>query len=47
MDNDMNFTIDVAFVEPAVIEGRPVIETLQRLVDLVDNLIVGFKPLLA
>lgn len=47
MDNDMNFTLDVAFVEPEVIEGRPVIETLQRLVDLVDSLIVDLKALLA
>lgn len=43
---DINFTLDVAFTKPDVIEGKPVIETLQRLADLVDNLIVSFKPLL-
>lgn len=46
MDNDMNLSLDVAFTEPEVIEGKPVIETLQRLVDLVDNLILNFKPFL-
>jgi len=46
MDNDMNLILDVAFTEPEVIEGRAVIKTLQQLVDLVDNLIVSFKPLL-
>lgn len=47
MDNDMNLTLDIAFTEPEVIEGKPVIKTLQRLVDLVDNLLLNFKPLLA
>jgi hypothetical protein len=46
MDNDMNITLDVAFTESDVIEGRPVIKTLQRLVDLVDDRILGFKALL-
>ncbi len=46
MDSDMNLTLDMAFTEPEVIEGRPVIKTLQRLADLVDNLILSFKPLL-
>jgi hypothetical protein len=47
MDNDMNLTLDVAFTEPEVIEGRPVIKTLHRLVDLVDDLVLSFKPLLS
>jgi hypothetical protein len=46
MDNDMNITFDVAFTEPDIIEGRTVIKTLQRLVDLVDDLILSFRPLL-
>jgi hypothetical protein len=46
VDNDMNITLDVAFTEPDVIEGRPVIKTLQRLVDLVDDRLLGFKALL-
>lgn len=46
MDNDMNLTLDVAFTEPELIEGRAVIKTLQRLADLVDKLILSFRPLL-
>jgi hypothetical protein len=46
MDNDMNFTLDVAFTEPEVIEGKPVIETLHHLVDLVDNIILSFRSFL-
>ena len=46
MDNDMSLNLDVAFTEPEVIEGKPVIETLQRLVALVDDLILRFKPFL-
>jgi hypothetical protein len=46
MDKDMNITLDVAFTEPDVIEGRPVVETLQRLVDFVDDRILSFKPFL-
>ena len=46
MDNDMNITLDVAFTEPEVIEGMPVVRTLQRLVELVDDCILGFKPFL-
>ena len=46
MDNDINLTLDVAFTEPELIEGRAVIKTLQRLADLVDKLILSFRPLL-
>ena len=47
MDNDMNITLDVAFTEPETIKGKPLIVGLQYFIDLVDNLIVRFKPLLA
>jgi hypothetical protein len=46
MDDDMNITLDVAFTEPEVIKGRAVVVTLRTLADLVDNLILSFKPLL-
>lgn len=46
MDKDLNLTVDVAFTEPEVIEGRPVIKTARRLLELVENLIVDFGPLL-
>jgi hypothetical protein len=45
-DKDMNLTVDVAFTEPAVIEGRSVIKTVRLLLELVDKLIVDFAPLL-
>lgn len=43
MDKDMNITLDVAFTEPEVIEGRAVLKTLLRLVDLVDDCMFSFK----
>lgn len=46
MDNDMNITLDVAFTEPDVIEGRPVIKTLKRLVDVVEDCLPSFGPFL-
>jgi len=46
MDRDLNLTVDVAFTDPEVIKGRPLIETVRRLLDLVDSLIVDFAPLL-
>lgn len=46
MDKDLNLTLDIAFTEPEVIEGKAVVEVLQRLTDLVANLIADFKPLL-
>ena len=42
----MKITLDAAFTEPEVIEGKPVIKTLHRLIDLVDDSILGFKPFL-
>jgi hypothetical protein len=39
-------TLDVALVEPEVVKGKPLLMGLQYLIDLVDNLIVSFKPLL-
>jgi hypothetical protein len=44
----MQFTLSrrISITEPDVIEGKPVIKTRQRLVDLVDGRILGFKALL-
>jgi hypothetical protein len=47
VDNNRQFSFEVAFGEPKIAEGEPVIETLQHMADLVDNLIVSFRPLLA
>jgi hypothetical protein len=46
LDEQVNFTFEIAFSEPQVAESEPLLETLQHLIDLVDNLIVSFKPLL-
>jgi hypothetical protein len=46
MDKDLNLTVDVAFTEPDVIEGRPVIQTVRLLSELVDKLILDFEALL-
>jgi hypothetical protein len=47
VDNNLQFRFEVAFGEPKIAEGEPVIETLQHMADLVDNLIVSFRPFLA
>lgn len=43
----MGFAFDIAFGEPQVVEGEPLLDTLQQMADLVDNLILAFKPFLA
>lgn len=39
-------TFDISFGKSEVIEGKPVLSTLQRLTDLVRNLITDFQPFL-
>lgn len=43
---NMPFTFEVAFGEPGILEGDPLLETLQHMTDLVDNLILSFRSLL-
>lgn len=45
-DEKMKFAIQVVLYESGVIEGEPLIETLQQMIDLVDSLIPTFAPLL-
>jgi hypothetical protein len=47
VDDQLQFRFEVAFGEPQILEGEPLIETLQKMADLVDNIILSFKPLLA
>jgi hypothetical protein len=47
MDKDLNLTLDIAFTEPDVIEGRAIVKTLDHLIVLVDDVITGFRPMLS
>lgn len=47
LKKDIHFTFELAFNEPQIAEGAPLLETLQQTIDLVDNIILSFKPLLA
>lgn len=46
VNEQMQFTFDIAFGEPQVVEGEPLIETLQSMANLVDDLIRSFAPVL-
>jgi hypothetical protein len=43
----MQFRFEVAFGEPQIIEGEPLIETLKQMADFVYNVVLTFKPMLA
>ncbi|MGA2363495.1 MAG: hypothetical protein ABSG73_13695 [Candidatus Aminicenantales bacterium] len=43
---NMQFRLEIAFGEPGIIEGAPLIETLHGMADLVDQLLTDFIPLL-
>jgi hypothetical protein len=45
-DEHIQFRFEVALSEPQVLEGEPVLEALHQMVDLVDNLLPAFAPLL-
>jgi len=47
VNDKMDFRFDVAFGEPGIIEGEPLLETLQGMADLVGHLIADFRPLLS
>jgi hypothetical protein len=42
----MNFLIDIAFGEPGISEGEPLVETLRGTLDLVGNIVSDFATLL-
>jgi hypothetical protein len=42
----LDFRFEVAFGEPQICEGQPIVETLQHMADLVDSLVSSFKSLL-
>jgi hypothetical protein len=45
VDEKREFRFDVAFGEPGVMDGEPIIETLQHLADLIDGVVAGFATL--
>jgi hypothetical protein len=45
-DQRVAFRFDIAFNEPGIVDGEPLLPTLLQLVELVDNTILTFKPLL-
>lgn len=46
VNEKLQFLFDIAFGEPQIIEGDPLLETLREFADVVDNLIRAFTPLL-
>lgn len=47
LKKDLHFTFEVALNEPQIAEREPLLGTLQQMIDMVDNLVSTFKPLLA
>lgn len=47
MHREVKLNFDVAFNEEGILEGKPVLRTLQYLIDQVEKLILDFKPLLS
>jgi len=45
-NDKMQFVFDVAFGEPQIVEGEPLLETLRELTRLVEEIIPNFEPLL-
>lgn len=44
---EMEFGFDIALGEPGIVDGEPLLETLQHMTDVVDGLVAGFRPHLA
>lgn len=42
---EMSFRFDVAFGEPGVIDGEPLLEALQKMINAVEQLVGSFEPL--
>ena len=46
VDQNKQFTFEVALNEPGIVESEPVLKVLKDMFDLVESLIPGFRPLL-
>lgn len=47
LDVKMQFAFEIAFGEPQIIQGEPLIKTVHEFANLVDSIIPVFEPLLA
>jgi hypothetical protein len=45
-DSKVQFTFEVALGEPGIVEGAPLLETLQRMTQMVEALLAQFSPML-
>lgn len=45
-DEHLRFTFDIALGEPGIIEGEPVVGTLQNMLRVVDGIVASFRPFL-
>ncbi len=46
VNKHLQFTFNVAFDEPGIVEGEPVVETLDEMLKVVENLVLSFEPFL-
>jgi hypothetical protein len=46
MKRKLNFTCDIAFDEPGIVEGRSVITTIDEMLKLIEGLLPSFEPFL-
>jgi hypothetical protein len=46
VDENLEFLLDVAFAESGVAEGESILETVQKMADVVEGIISSFEPLL-
>jgi len=47
VNKDVDFRLSIALYEPGIIEGKPLIETVQHFTDLVSSTVLLFKPCLS
>lgn len=46
VNEKMQFRFEVAFGEPQIVEGEPLVETLHQMLDTVDSIVLHFRPFL-
>jgi hypothetical protein len=44
VDEQLQFRFDIAFRHPQIVEGQSLLETLVKMADVVENVILAFKP---